>query len=68
MAMEGILVGYDMDVSTPLPQYLVSVQGPFTPCVSHIKKHHQAYIHLQKQCEIHRVKFISLYFMNLLDQ
>jgi hypothetical protein len=33
-----VLVGCDKDVATPLPQYLVSMNGPFTPYVSQIRK------------------------------
>jgi hypothetical protein len=43
--MTGVLVGCDMDVATPLPQYLVYVHGPFTPYVIHIIKKSTAYIH-----------------------
>jgi hypothetical protein len=37
----GVLVGYERDTATPLPQYMVFVQRPFTPYVSLISKHRQ---------------------------
>jgi hypothetical protein len=43
--MVGVLVGYDMDTATPLPQCLAPMHALFTPYVSWISKHRQACIH-----------------------
>jgi len=45
--MVGVLVGCDMDIATPLPEYLVYVHGPFTSYVSHINKKSSTCIHQQ---------------------
>jgi hypothetical protein len=39
--MTRVIVGCEKDVVVALPQYLVSVHGPFTPYVSQIRKHRQ---------------------------
>jgi hypothetical protein len=40
-----VIVVYDRESVTPLPQYLVYMHGPFTPYVSQISKHLLASIH-----------------------